>query len=292
VFVISSHLELKAIKRDSMEYSIDEIKNMANILRLDVIEMTTVAKSGHPGGSLSAADFMAALYFHVLKHDPSNPNWEDRDRFVLSKGHVAPILYATLAEAGYFPKEELKTLRKLGSHLQGHPVRGKVPGVEMSTGSLGQGLSMSCGIALAGKKDGKDYKVFCLLGDGELQSGQNWEAAMFAHQYNLNNLIAVVDRNRLQITGNTESIMSLDPLPEKWSAFGWNVIIVDGHNVRQIIEACDKAKESKKNPVVIIMNTIKGKGVSFMENNTDFHGKACNFNEYEVAVKEIKDVIH
>jgi transketolase len=290
-FVISSHQGSKAIKRDLMEYSVDDIKNKANILRLDVIEMTTAAKSGHPGGSLSAADFMATLYFHVLNHDPLNPEWEDRDRFVLSKGHVAPILYASLAESGYFPRDELKTLRTLGSHLQGHPVRGKLPGVEMSTGSLGQGLSMACGIALAGKKDCKDYKVFCLLGDGELQSGQNWEAAMFAHHYNLNNLIAVVDRNRLQITGNTENTMALDPLPEKWRAFGWNVIIIDGHNIRQIIDACNKAKASKKNPVVIIMNTVKGKGVSFMENNAEFHGKACNCDEYECAIKELKDVI-
>ena len=168
-----------------MEYSANQIANMANILRLDVIEMTAAANSGHPGGSLSAADFMAALYFRILRHDPANPQWEDRDRFVLSKGHVAPVLYAALAESGYFPKDELITLRKLGSHLQGHPVRGKVPGVEMSTGSLGQGLSMSCGIALAGKRDGKDYRTYCLLGDGELQSGQNWEAAMFAHHYGL-----------------------------------------------------------------------------------------------------------
>lgn len=274
-----------------MEYSIDEIQKKANILRLDVIEMTTAAKSGHPGGSLSAADLIAALYFRVLKHDPSNPQWESRDRFILSKGHVAPVLYAALAESGYFPKDDLKTLRKLGSKLQGHPVRGKVPGVEMSTGSLGQGLSMSCGIALAGKLDNKGYNTFCLLGDGELQSGQNWEAVMLAHHYGLNNLIAIVDRNRLQITGNTEDTMSLDPLPEKWRAFGWNIIIVDGHNIRQIIEALNKAKASKKNPTVIIMNTVKGKGVSFMENNADFHGKACNAEEYAKAVNELKAVI-
>ncbi len=264
---------------------------MANILRIDVIEMTTEAQSGHPGGSLSSAEFMAALYFKVLRHDPSNPYWEDRDRFILSKGHVAPVLYAALAESGYFPKEELKTLRRMGSHLQGHPVRGKVPGVEMSTGSLGQGLSMSCGIALALKKDQRDCKVYCLLGDGELQSGQNWEAAMFAHQYSLNNLIAVVDRNRLQISGDTESVMSLDPLPEKWKAFGWNVIIVDGHNVCQIIEACKKASLSEKNPVVIIMNTVKGKGVSFMEGNANFHGKACTCDECDIALKELREVI-
>lgn len=274
-----------------MDRDLNELTTMANRLRLHVIEMTNAAGSGHPGGSLSAADFMAALYFDVLKHDPSNPNWEDRDRFVLSKGHVAPVLYAALAESGYFPVDELLTLRKMGSRLQGHPVRGKVPGVEMSTGSLGQGLSMSCGIALAGKMDSRDYNVFCLLGDGELQSGQNWEAAMFAHHYGLNNLVAVVDRNRLQITGNTEDAVGLDPLPEKWRAFGWNVIIIDGHNMGQIVQACNKARSSKKNPTVIIMKTIKGKGVSFMENNADFHGRACKPDEYDKAVSELKQVI-
>lgn len=274
-----------------MECDVDGIKAKAEIMRSDIIEMTTSAGSGHPGGSLSAADFVAALYFNVMRHDPANPGWEDRDRFVLSKGHVAPVLYAALAESGYFPKEELATLRKLGSRLQGHPVRGKLPGVEMSTGSLGQGLSMACGIALAGKKDGKDYKTYCLLGDGELQSGQNWEAAMFASQFELGNLIAVVDRNRLQITGCTEETMSLEPLAEKWRSFGWNVIIIDGHNVKQILDACRKAGESKRNPVVIIMNTIKGKGVSFMEGNADFHGKVCNREEYSRATEELRKAI-
>lgn len=273
------------------DYTDQELERMADRLRLHVIEMTYAAKSGHPGGSLSAADFMSVLYFSKLRHDPHNPQWEDRDRFVLSKGHVAPVLYAALAESGYFPIEELTTLRSIGSKLQGHPVRGKVPGVEMSTGSLGQGLSMACGIALAGKMDGKDYKTYCLLGDGELQSGQNWEAAMFAHQYKLSNLIAIVDRNRLQITGNTEDVNSLDPLPEKWRAFGWNVIIINGHNIRQISESIDKAKQSLKNPTVIIMNTVKGKGVSFMEDNVSFHGKACNDEEFAKAVAEIKERI-
>lgn len=196
------------------DITIAELEQIANKLRIHVVEMTTAASSGHPGGSLSAADFMAVLYFRNLNHDPSDPSWEDRDRFVLSKGHVAPVLYAALAESGYFPVEDLLTLRKMGSKLQGHPVRGKVPGVEMSTGSLGQGLSMACGIAMAGKIDGKSYHTYCLLGDGELQSGQNWEAAMFASQNGLSNLIAVVDRNRLQITGNTEDAVGLEPLPE------------------------------------------------------------------------------
>lgn len=272
------------------DISVAELEAIANRLRIHVIEMTTAAGSGHPGGSLSAADLMAVLYFRNMKHDPSNPQWEDRDRFVLSKGHVAPVLYAALAEAGYFPVEDLVTLRKMGSKLQGHPVRGKTPGVEMSTGSLGQGLSMSCGIALAGKMDGKDYKTYCLLGDGELQSGQNWEAAMFAGQYQLGNLVAIVDRNHLQITGNTESAVGLDPLPEKWRAFKWNVIVAKGHSIRQLMDALDKAAEPHSRPTVIIMNTVKGQGVSFMENNAGFHGKACNKEEYEQAMRELKGV--
>ena len=273
------------------DISVGEIQNIANRLRLDVVEMTTAAGSGHPGGSLSSADLLATLYFRIMNIDPADPYMEDRDRFVLSKGHAAPILYATLAERGYFPTDELRTLRQLGSRLQGHPAYREVPGIEVTTGSLGQGLSMACGMALAGKMDSKDYRVYCLMGDGELQEGQNWEAAMFAHRYGLNNLIGFVDRNRLQICGNTEEVMSLDPLPEKFRAFGWNVIIIDGHNIRQIIDACDKAARSKKNPTVIIMNTIKGKGVSFMENNVDFHGRSCKPDEYAKAVEELKAVI-
>ena len=272
------------------ERTVAELENIANKLRLHVVEMTYAAKSGHPGGSLSAADLVSALYFRAMRHDPSNPEWEDRDRFVLSKGHFAPVLYAALAESGYFPVDELLTLRQVGTRLQGHPVRGKLPGVEMSTGSLGQGLSMACGIALAGKLDGKDYMTYCLLGDGELQSGQNWEAAMFARQYSLNHLVAFVDRNHLQITGNTEGAVGLEPLPEKWKAFGWNVLMIKGHNMRQILEAINKAKNASR-PTVVIMDTVKGKGVSFMENNAGFHGKACNDEEFETAVRELKDVI-
>jgi len=271
-----------------MDYTIEELEEKANLLRQDVIRATSKAGSGHPGGSLSSADLMAALYFRIMRHDPNNPQWEDRDRFILSKGHAAPILYSALAETGYFPKEELLTLRKIGSNLQGHPVRGKVPGVEMSTGSLGQGLSMACGMALAGKLDKKDHKIFCLLGDGELQSGQNWEAAMLARHYHLNNLIAFVDRNNLQITGCTEKAMSIDPVHEKWKAFGWNVIIIDGHSMLQIVEACTKAMQAKKLPTVIIMLTVKGKGVSFMENNCDFHGKTCGCMDEEKAIKELE----
>ena len=273
------------------QLNVDEIQNIANKMRLDVIEMTTAAGSGHPGGSLSAADAVAALYFRIMNIDPADPYKDDRDRFVLSQGHAAPILYAALAERGYFPTDELKTLRKIGSRLQGHPAYHDVPGVEVTTGSLGQGLSMACGIALAGKMDGKSYRTYCLLGDGELQEGQNWEAAMFAHAYGLSNLTALVDRNRLQISGNTEEVMGLDPLPEKFKAFGWNVEIIDGHNIRMIIDACGKAARSKKNPTAIILNTVKGKGVSFMENNAGFHGKACNPEEYAKAVAELKAVI-
>lgn len=274
------------------QLNVDELQNIANKMRLDVIEMTTEAGSGHPGGSLSAADLMAALYFRVMNIDPADPYKDDRDRFILSKGHAAPILYAALAERGYFPVEELKTLRKLGTRLQGHPAYRDVPGVEVSTGSLGQGLSIACGIALAGKMDKKDYKTYCLLGDGELQEGQNWEAAMLARAYGLNNLIAIVDRNRLQISGNTEEVMGLDPLPEKFKAFGWNVVgPIDGHHIRQILDALDKAARSKKSPTVIILNTVKGKGVSFMENNAGFHGKSCNPEEHAKAVEELKAVI-
>lgn len=273
------------------EYTPEQIKRKANELRLHVIEMTTAAGSGHPGGSLSSADLIASLYFSVMKHDPKNPQWEDRDRFVLSKGHVAPVLYAALAESGYFPVKDLVTLRKMGSKLQGHPVRGKVPGVEMSTGSLGQGLSMACGIALAGKMDKKDYYTYCLLGDGELQSGQNWEAAMFAVQYDLTHLIAFVDRNRLQIEGDTEKVMGLDSLTEKFLAFGWNVYEIDGHNIDHILGAVKVAKANKEGPSIIVMNTVKGKGVSFMENNAGFHGRACKPDEYEKAVKELKEAL-
>ncbi|MDY5872653.1 MAG: transketolase [Candidatus Methanomethylophilaceae archaeon] len=267
-----------------------KLQKKANLLRYHVIEMTTAAGSGHPGGSLSAADLVATLYFEVMNHDPKNPQWADRDRFVLSKGHVAPVLYAALAESGYFPVEDLLSLRKIGSKLQGHPVRGKVPGVEMSTGSLGQGLSMACGIALAGKMDSKDYWTYCLLGDGEMQSGQNWEAAMFASQYGLGKLIAFVDRNGLQIEGDTEKVMGIEPLADKWLSFGWDVYEVDGHNIDHILGAISQAKTTDS-PSVIIMRTVKGKGVSFMENNAGFHGRACKPEEYELAIKELKEVL-
>ncbi len=268
-----------------------DLKIIANKLRTHVIEMTSAAGSGHPGGSLSSADLMAALYFRVMNHRPEEPDWEGRDRFVLSKGHVAPILYASLAEAGYFPVEELLTLRKINSRLQGHPVKGRLPGVEMSTGSLGQGLSMAAGMALAAKIDGKKHNVYCLLGDGELQSGMNWEAAMFSSHYKLNNLIAFVDRNSLQISGDTEDVVSIEPLAAKWKAFGWRVKTIDGHNIKKILSACAWAGKAKDRPTVLILKTIKGSGVSFMENNADFHGKSCNPEEMECAERELKEAM-
>lgn len=268
-------------------HDVRDLETIANKIRLHVIEMTSAAGSGHPGGSLSSAELMAALYFRILRHDPSDPEWDGRDRFVLSKGHVAPVLYAALAEAGYFPIDDLITLRKLGSKLQGHPVKGKVPGIEMSTGSLGQGLSMCCGMALAARLDNKDSRTYCLLGDGELQSGQIWEAAMLAGHYKLGDLIAFVDRNHLQITGDTENAIGVDPLSDKWKAFRWNVKEVDGHNIQEIIDACESSYGSD-NPTVIILNTVKGKGVSFMEGKADFHGKACNCEETEIAISELR----
>jgi len=267
--------------------TIERLEEMSRTLRRHVIEMTCEAGSGHPGGSLSAAEIVTALFFHVMRHDPKNPTWEERDRFVLSKGHVAPVYYAALAEAGYFPVEELATLRKLGSRLQGHPSYGRLPGVEMSTGSLGQGMSVANGMALAARLDGAEHRIFCLTGDGEMQSGQNWEAGMLAAHYKLNNLVVFLDRNRLQIVGDTEDVMSLEPLADKWRAFGWNVLEIEGHDIRQILEACEKA-EKLTGPVMIIANTVKGKGVTFMEGVCDFHGRCCTADERERALAELE----
>ena len=271
-----------------MDSDTSELERIANRIRVHVIEMTSSAGSGHPGGSLSSAELMAALFFKVMRHDPSDPGWKGRDRFVLSKGHVAPVLYAALAESGYFPAEELSTLRKMGSRLQGHPVKGKLPGVEMSTGSLGQGLSMACGMAFADKLDKNGRRVYCLLGDGELQSGQIWEAAMFAGHYELSNLTAFIDRNRLQITGDTEKAVGVDPVEDKWKAFRWNTVTINGHNISEILAACETARSSGR-PTAVIMNTVKGKGVSFMENNVDFHGRSCKPDEEVQALGELKE---
>jgi len=227
----------------------------------------------------------------VMNHRPDDPQWEDRDRLVLSKGHAAPAYYAALAEAGYIPVEDLLSLRKLGSHLQGHPCRQKTPGVEMSTGSLGQGLSVANGMALAAKLDRRPSRIYCLCGDGEMEEGQNWEAAMLASHYKLDNITAFIDRNMMQIDGPTEKVMSLEPLADKWRAFGWNVLEINGHDMRQILEACEKASQIKSKPTMIIAHTVKGKGVSFMEGAVAFHGKAPNPDEYRIALKELGESI-
>jgi transketolase len=270
--------------------TIRTLEAKANLLRRHVLKMTYVAGSGHPGGSLSSADIVTALFFNFMRHRPEDPQWPDRDRFVLSKGHCAPVLYAALAESGYFPVEELVTLRKLSCRLQGHPCRTKTPGIEMSTGSLGQGLSISNGMSLAGRLDKKDYHVYCLCGDGEMQEGQIWEAAMLAAHYKLDNITCIVDRNGLQIDGPTERVMSLEPLADKWRSFGWNVIQTDGNDMRQVLRSLAHAITHKGGPSVIIAKTVKGKGVSFMENNVAFHGKSTNRDETERALKELGEI--
>ena len=249
--------------------------------------MIARAGSGHPGGSLSAVEIVTALYWKVLRHKPFDPQWPDRDRFVLSKGHAAPVLYAALAECGYFPVAELSTLRQLNSRLQGHADRTHTPGVEMSSGSLGQGLSFAIGCALAGRLDKKTWRVYALLSDGECDEGQTWEAAMSAPNFKLDNLTAIVDNNGIQLSGFNKDIMNLDPLNRKWDAFGWQVFEVDGHDFSQILDGIGKAQKVKGKPAVIIAHTVKGKGVSFMENNVDFHGKAPNAEQLEKALKEL-----
>jgi len=245
----------------------------ATSIRAHILEMVSEAKSGHPGGSLSAVEILVSLYFYKMRHDPKNPNWPERDRFVLSKGHAAPVLYSTLAEAGYLPLDELKTLRKINSRLQGHPDR-KVPGVEYAGGSLGIGLSAAIGMALAAKMDKRKNRVYALLGDGELDEGQVWEAAMAGAKFKLDNLTAIIDRNGIQQDGLTEQIMPKEPLAYKWKAFNWHVLEVDGFDFRQLIDALEKAENMRNRPTVIIAHTVKGKGVSFMEWDPAYHGKA------------------
>jgi transketolase len=272
----------------SLSASVAEMEAMAKKLRRHIVTMIGKAGSGHPGGSLSAVEILTALYFKVLRHKPLDPNWSDRDRFILSKGHAAPALYAVLAECGYFPVEELLTLRQMDSRLQGHPDRTLTPGVEMSAGALGQGLSFAIGIALAGRLDAEDYRAYVLLGDGECDAGQVWEAAMSAAHFKVDNLVAIVDKNKLQLDGWTRDVMNLDPFASKWQAFGWKVIEVDGHSIPELLEAVKEAQKVKGQPTVIVAHTIKGKGVSFMENNNDFHGKAPNAIEMEIALKELE----
>ncbi|MDF2522984.1 MAG: transketolase [Clostridiales bacterium] len=265
-----------------------QLKVKARELRIDILEMLHAAGSGHPGGSLSAIDIMTVLYYNVMKHDPKNPKWEERDRFFLSKGHINPALYAVLADCGYFEKTHLKTLRKYGTILQGHPNMHDTPGVEVSAGSLGQGLSIAVGNAFAAKMDKKDYKVFCMMGDGEVQEGSIWEAAMSAGHYKLDNLIGILDNNGVQIDGKTDDVMTINPIKDKWLAFNWNVIEVDGHDIAKVEEAFKQALAYKGKPTVIIADTVKGKGVSFMEHKAAWHGAAPNKEQLETALAELR----
>ncbi len=267
---------------------IDFLLQKARLLRIEILKMLTQAGSGHTGGSLSAADIVAALYFYKMRHDPKNPSWRERDRFILSKGHAAPVLYAVLALAEYFDTQLLKTLRKLGSPLQGHPCSKKLPGVEISTGSLGQGLSIANGIALGLRMDGLNSRVYCLLGDGEIQEGQVWEAAMTSSHYSLDNLCAIIDNNGLQIDGHCCDVMYIEPIVQKWEAFGWNVIDIQGHDMQAIVAALDKAETLKGKPAMIVARTVKGKGVSFFEGKVEYHGVAPNAQELEMALKELE----
>ena len=271
----------------------DKLKQQLEIaatkVRMGIIEGVYNAKAGHPGGSLSIADTLTYLYMHRMFVDPNEPEMPQRDRLVLSKGHTAPALYAVLAQRGFFPVEELKTLRKQGSRLQGHPVRSKVPGVDMSTGSLGQGISAACGMALSGKISCDSYKVYAILGDGEIEEGIVWEAAMFASHYMLDNLVAVVDNNNLQIDGKITEVMSPYPIDEKFKAFGWHVINIDGHDFNQMEKAFNEAEKVVQKPTVIIMKTTKGKGVDYMEDSVDWHGKAPGDEDYERAMKQLRE---
>ena len=263
------------------------LKSKATEIRKGIIKSTHAAGSGHPGGSLSAADILAVLYFHKMNIDPNNPSWEGRDKFILSKGHAAPVLYSALAEKGYFDKEELLKLRHLDAMLQGHPEMTGIPGVEMSTGSLGQGFSACIGMALAAKLDNKKNRIYVLLGDGEMQEGIVWEAAMAGGHYKLDNLTAFIDYNGLQIDGTNDEVMKVDPVNDKWKSFGWNVLEIDGHNFEEIISAIEEAERVKDLPTVIIAKTIKGKGVSFMENEVNWHGNAPKKEEAERALQEL-----
>ena len=269
--------------------SVEELKRIANRLRIDIVKMIGEAGSGHPGGSLSSVEVLTALYFGgILRHDPKNPEWPERDRFILSKGHGCPTLYAVYAEAGYIDRALLPTLRKLGSPLQGHPDKRMLPVLEASTGSLGQGISIGIGMALAARLDGKDYHTFVMVGDGEIQEGQIWEAAMFAGFHKLANLTVIVDANKQQLDDWTNKILDLSPLAEKWLSFGWNPVEIDGHDLKQVLPALAEARAATRKPTVIIANTVKGKGVSFMENNIKWHGVAPKPEEVAAAVRELE----
>ncbi len=284
-------LESKSKPERSAKMTAQEQKRLAVMackVRMGILTATHGAKSGHPGGSLSAADLFTYLYFKEMRIDPQNPAWEERDRFVLSKGHTAPGLYAALANRGFFPLEDLPTLRQIGSHLQGHPNMSSTPGVDMSTGSLGQGVSAAAGMALMSKYQGRTCRVYTLLGDGEIQEGQPWEAFMFAHHYKLDNLCVIIDNNHLQIDGRVDEVMSPYPIPDKLRAFGLAVEEIDGHDFQQMDRAFARARETKGTPFAIVMSTVKGRGVSFMEDQAGWHGKAPNDQEYEQAMAELR----
>ena len=266
---------------------LESLKKKVLEIRREIVTMVHRANSGHVGGSLGAADIVVALYYHIMKHQPKNPGWQDRDRFILSKGHCTPVIYAVLADLGYFPMEDLKTFRRPGSHLQGHPYQPKTPGIDASTGTLGLGISTGVGMALAAKLKKQEHYYYILCGDGEIQEGQVWEAGMFANKYRLNNIIAFVDRNYLQTDGNSEDIMPLDPLIPKWESFGWKVYEIDGNDFPSIIETVDNAKKENRRPTMIIANTVKGKGVSFMENVASWHGTPPAKSDFENAMKEL-----
>lgn len=271
------------------ELNLNELAAKSKKIRKEIVSMVYRANSGHLGGSLGATDIVVALYYYIMKHDPGNPRWTLRDRFILSKGHCTPVIYAVLADCNYFPSEDLKTFRRPASHLQGHPFQPKTPGIEASTGTLGLGISTGVGMALAAKLRKESHFYYILCGDGEIQEGQVWEAAMFANKYKLDNVIAFVDRNNLQTDGNTEMVMPLDPLKPKWESFGWHVQEIDGNDFVQIIGAVEAAKKVYERPSVIIARTVKGKGVSFMENEASWHGTPPKKEEYERAIKELND---
>lgn len=266
--------------------NVEQLQKQAVTIRREILETLETAGSGHPGGSLSAVEIMLGLYGHALKHDPKNPKWEERDRLIISKGHVTPVVYVTLANFGYFPKEELKTFRKFGSRLQGHVIT-KVPGVEFNSGSLGHGLSFANGIALGARMRNKTFRTYCIMGDGEIQEGSVWEAAMTAAHFKLSNVCAIIDYNKVQENGPVSEIKGLEPLGKKWSSFGWHVIEVDGHNLKDVIAAYDEVKNIKDKPTVIIAHTVKGKGVSFMEGKCAWHGKAPNKEQLALALAEL-----
>ena len=275
-------------KEKTLDKRTKYLREVAQEVRLNIIDMIYTAQSGHPGGALSAADIITALYFDIMKLDTKNPKWSDRDRFILSKGHACPVWYACLAMKGFFPMEELKTLRKINSILQGHPDKLKTPGVDMTTGSLGQGLSLGVGMALEGKLVKKDFHIFVVLGDGELNEGMIWEAAASAHKYHLDNLVAIVDLNHLQMDGFTEEVMPMEPIDKKFESFNWEVMTIDGHNMEEILLALEKAKTIKGKPICIIANTVKGKCVDFMENIREWHGMAPNEKQYKKAIECIR----